>query len=183
MNHATAHNALLEPDPATDHILGAPTARVTILEYGDYCAPACAQAHRAIGILLREYGADIRFVYRHFPEVAMHPHAELAAEAAEAVGAQGRFWPFHDLLFEHQDHLKEKALREYADRVGADLMRYDHEMRDRVYLQRVQEFRLGAQQLGLRALPGFFVDGTLVDVSFGMHLLESAIARARLTKR
>ncbi len=177
MAHTPARDPLLQPDPATDHILGLPTARVTIIEYGDYAAPACAQAHGAIGILMREYAADIRLVYRHFPEVPVHPQAELAAEAAEAVGAQGHFWPFHDLLFAHQDHLKEKALRDYADRVGADLSRYDHEMRDRVYLQRVQENIQGGRHLGVRTLPCIYINGQLTDVSFGMQLLDAAVAR------
>jgi protein-disulfide isomerase len=172
------HDILLKADPATDHILGPLTAPVTLIEYGDFESPACREAHGAVKILLREHGKHLRLVYRHFPEVAVHPHAEAAAEASEALAAQGHFWPYSDLLFDNQEHLKEKALRQYAERVGADLIRYDHEMQGRIYLQRVQEHIAGAQRLGLRSMPAFFVNGVPVDVSFGLERLEPAIAQA-----
>jgi len=169
---------LLVPDPATDHILGPATAPVTLIAYGDFECPACKEAHGAVKILLREYGKRLRYVYRHFPDVEAHPHAEKAAEAAEAVGAQGHFWPYYDLLFENQEHLKEKSLRQYADQVGADLVRYDHEMQDRIYLQRVQENSAGARRLGVLAMPTFYLNGRLVDVSFGLEKLDAAISAA-----
>jgi protein-disulfide isomerase len=171
-------DSLLVPDPATDHILGPASATVTLIEYGDFECPTCKEAHGAVKILLREFGKRLRFVYRHFPDTEAHPHAEKAAEAAEAVGAQGHFWPFYDLLFENQDHLKEKSLRQYADQVGADLIRYDHEMQGRIYLQRVQENSAGARRLDILAMPTFFVNGQLVDVSFGLERLDTAIAAA-----
>jgi protein-disulfide isomerase len=126
--------------------------------------------------------ARVRFVFRHYPQ-SDHPHAERAAEAAEAAGAQRRFWPFHDTLFGHQSHLEDAHLRQYAARVGLDMERYDYEMRDRVYLQRVREHASGAEQLGIRTMPAFFVNGTLTDVSFGMRHLEEAIERALLAAR
>lgn len=172
------HDTLLKADPATDHVLGPIAAPVTLIEYGDFESPACREAHAAVGILLREHGQHLRLVYRHFPELVEHPHAEAAAEASEAMAAQGRFWPFCDLLFENQEHLKEKALRQYAERVGADLLRYDHEMQDRIYLQRVQEHIAGAHRLGIRSMPAFFVNGVPVDVSFGPERLEQAVVRA-----
>ena len=171
---------LLAADPATDHVLGPASARVTLIEYGDFACPACKEACGAVKILLRKYGRQLRFVYRHFPEVEIHPHAELAAEASEAVSAQGHFWPFHDLLFEHQENQKDKSLRQYADEVGTDLIRYDHEMRDRIYLQRVQEQSAGARRLGIQSMPTFFVNGQRVDVSFGWEFLDKAIAQAVL---
>ena len=106
------------------------------------------------------------------------PHAERAAEAAEAVAAQGHFWPYLELLLEHQNHLKESALRQYADRVGADLVRYDHEMQGRIYLQRVQEHIAGARHLGIRSMPALFVNGAMVDVSFGLERLDRAVTQA-----
>jgi protein-disulfide isomerase len=126
--------------------------------------------------------ARVRFVFRHYPQ-SDHPHAERAAEAAEAAGAQRRFWPFHDTLFGHQSHLEDAHLRQYAARVGLDMERYDYEMRDRVYLQRVREHASGAEQLGIRTMPAFFVNGTLTDVSFGMRHLEESNERALLAAR
>lgn len=86
-------NPLLTPDPATEHILGPVSAAVTIVEFGDFECPACRQAHPAVQFLLSHFGQRVRFVFRHFPLREVHPHAELAAEAAEAAGAQGKFWP------------------------------------------------------------------------------------------
>jgi protein-disulfide isomerase len=172
------HDPLLSADTATDHILGPASAAVTLIEYGDFESPVCGQAHTAVKILLREHGKRLRFVYRHFPEIPVHAHAEAAAEASEAVGAQGHFWPFHELLFANQAHLKEKSLRQYAEQVGADLIRYDHEMQARIYLQRVQENCAGARHLGIDAMPTFYVNGQLVDVSFGFEHLDKAVALA-----
>jgi protein-disulfide isomerase len=169
---------VLRPDNATDHIIGPLSAKVSIIEYGDFECRSCGQAHAAMKIMLKYFGHQVRFVFRHYPQVEAHPHAELAAEAAEAAGAQGYFWPFYDLLFEHQEHLKETELRQYAQQIGLDLERYDYETNDHVYLQRVQEHARGGRQLGIRATPTFYVNGTLTDVSFGLQHLEESVKRA-----
>jgi protein-disulfide isomerase len=171
-------NPLLVPDPATDHILGPADARVTLVEYGDFECPSCAQAFPAVKIVLDQFGRQVRFVFRHFPLREVHPHAELAAEAAEAAGAQGRFWPYHDLLFTHQHRLGEAHLRDHAQQAGLDMARFENEMRDHVYLQRVQEQMQVADQLRVRATPSFYLNGAFVDVSFGLTHLQQAIERA-----
>ncbi len=169
---------LLQADEAVDHILGPASAPVTLLEYGDFECPACAQAHPAVAILRAHFGRNLRFVFRHYPQREAHPHAELAAEAAEAAGAQGRFWAYHDLLFDNQQHLQDKHLAAYAARVGLDMARYQFEMKDRVYLQRVQEHLQSGKRLGLRGTPAFYVNGVYADVSFGLQHLHAAIDRA-----
>jgi len=171
-------NPLLVPDPATDHILGPADARVTLIEYGDFECPSCAQAAPAVKILHDHFGRQLRFVFRHFPLREVHPHAELAAEAAEAAGAQGKFWPFHDLLFAHQHKLGETHLRDHAQQLGLDMARFENEMRDHVYLQRVQEQMQVADQLRVRATPSFYLNGTFVDVSFGLAHLQQAVEQA-----
>lgn len=165
------------PDLATDHILGPESARATLIEYGDLEAPLCGQAHHVIQLLMREFPRELRVIYRHFPETGVHPHAELAAEASEAAGAQGQFWAYLDVLFEHQDHLKEKALRAYAEQIELDLEKFDYAMRERIYLQRVQEHCEGARQLGIRAMPSFFLNGHRVDITFGLHHLAEAVGK------
>src|SRR5262249_17788979 len=108
----------------------------------------------------------------------VHPHALVAAEAAEAAGAQHKFWQMHDMLFEHQLHLKEKDLRRYAETLELDLERFDYELRDEGYRQRVNEHIEGGRESGVRATPSFFVNGGIVDVSFGLqHLFEAVQAR------
>lgn len=169
---------LLIPDEATDHIRGPSSAPVTLIEYGDFECPACFQAHGALNIILTHFGAQLRFVFRHFPLREVHPHAELAAEAAEAAGAQGKFWPMHELLFMNSQHLKEKHLLDYARQVGLDLPRYQYEMNDHVYLQRVQEHMQVARHLGVRSTPAFYVNGVFSDVSFGLQHLHESIDKA-----
>ena len=178
---ATANiDPVVTPDEATDHITGPASAKVSIIEYGDFECPSCGQAHAAMKAILRHFSHKMRFVFRHYPQAQTHPHAQLAAEAAEAAGAQGCFWPFYDVLFEHQAHLRDKDLRQYAQQIGLDLERYDYEMNDHVYLQRVQEHARSGEQLGIRSMPAFYVNGTFTDVSFGLQHLEESIERALL---
>ena len=171
---------LAVPVNHSDHFTGSHSAKVTVVEYGDFECPSCAQAYPAVKIMLKHFGDKLRFVYRHFPQREVHPHAELAAEAAEAAGAQHKFWQMHDLLFENQLHLKANSLRQYAARVGLDLERYDYEMGDHVYLQRVQEHLDSGHRSVVRATPTFFVDGVVQDVSFGFQHLQTAIDAALL---
>jgi protein-disulfide isomerase len=178
MDPSSPLNDLAVPVNRSDHIVGSPTASVTLVEYGDFECPNCGQAYPAVKLLLRHFGKRMRFAFRHFPLREVHPHAELAAEAAEAAGAQDKFWPMHDLLFENQLHLKAKNLRRYAEAAQLDLARYDYEMSDQVYLQRVQEHIDGATSSRVRSTPTFFVNAALCDVSFGLEHLERAIEAA-----
>ena len=169
---------LTVPVNAADHILGAAHASVAVVEYGDFECPNCKQAAPAVKMLLEHFKGRIRFAFRNFPLEEVHPHALWAAEAAECAGAQERFWPMHDLLFDSQPHLKLPQLRTYADRLQLDMSRYDLEMDDHVYLQRVREHIQSGRESGVRATPTFFVDGKVKDVSFGMRSLFDAVEAA-----
>jgi protein-disulfide isomerase len=166
------------PVAPTDHTLGADHAPVTVVEYGDFECPNCKQAAPAVKLLLERFDQKVRFAYRHFPLVDVHPHAMAAAQAAECAGAQGKFWEMHDLLFAHQDHLKPKQLHGYAEQLGLDLASFTAEMDDEVYLQRVREHIQSGLQSGVRGTPGFFVNGTIHDVSFGIRSLFDAVEAA-----
>lgn len=163
---------------AVDHSTGPTRAAVWLLEYGDYESPACREAEPITRHLTEAYGGRLRFIYRHFPLVEDHPHAELAAEAAEAAAAQHRFWPMHHELFKHAPHLKPDALTRCAEAVGLDMQRFKAEMADRIYTQRVQEHRRSGESIGLRGSPSFFLNGRQVDVSFGLDHLESDVRAA-----
>ncbi|MBS0366116.1 MAG: thioredoxin domain-containing protein [Proteobacteria bacterium] len=179
---SNAHPAgtdLAQPVAATDHILGPEHAPVVLVEYGDYQCPTCKQAAPTVKLLLEHFTNRVRFVYRHFPLEQAHPFALSAAEAAECAGEQGRFWQMHDLLFEHQDRLMPKHLRSYAERIGLDLARYVAEMDDHVYLQRIREHQEGGRRSHVRGTPGFYVNGRIFDVSFGLRGLFDAVS-ARL---
>ena len=166
------------PVNATDHVLGAAHVAVSVVEYGDFECPNCKQAAPAVKMLLEHFKGRIRFAYRHFPLEEVHQHALSAAEAAECAGAQQRFWPMHALLFATQPHLKRPQLRSYAERLQLDMSRYDLEMDDDVYLQRVREHIGSGRDSGVRATPTFFVAGKIKDVSFGMRSLFDAVEAA-----
>ena len=178
MAQHTAPFTLAVPVNHSDHFLGSASAKVTVVEYGDFECPSCGQAYPAVNMLLKHFGRRVLFVFRHFPLREVHPHAELAAEAAEAAAAQQKFWPMHNLLFEHQLHLKPNSLRQYAEKAELDLERYDYEMRDHVYLQRVQEHIGSGNRSGVRATPAFYVNGVVQDTSFGFQPLQTAIDAA-----
>ena len=164
---------LAVPVAAVDHVLGPAGARVTVVEYGDFECPICKLAAPAVKLALNRFAGRMRYVFRHFPLEAVHPHALLAAEAAEAAGGQGKFWQMHDLLFDNQSHLKPNQLRNYVDKLELDLVRYDADMADELYRQRVREHIDGGSRSGVRATPAFFINGKIHDVSFGMqHLME-----------
>jgi protein-disulfide isomerase len=167
-----------------DHRQGHAEAALTLVEYGDYECPACIQAEPLTRHLAEVFGKQLRFIYRHFPLVEIHPHAELAAEAAEAAAAQGQFWAMHHLLYSssvlQSNHLKLPALTGYAQTIGLDMHRFNGEMADRIYTQRVQEHRRAAQHSGIKTTPAFFLNGAVVDVSFGIAHLETAVQAALL---
>lgn len=163
------------PLSAVDHVLGPEHAPVTVVEYGDFECPNCKQAAPAVKLLLERFAEQVRFAFRHYPLEEVHPHALLAALAAECAGAQGQFWPMYDLLFENQLHLKSNNLRSYAERLPIDMVRYTAEMDDQVYLQRIREHQRSARDSGVRGTPTFFINGRIHDVSFGMHSLFDAV--------
>lgn len=173
---------LAQPVVATDHVIGPDHAPVVIVEYGDFECPNCKQAAPAVKLLLQRFEERVRFVYRHFPLAEVHPHAMMAAQASECAGGQGKFWPMHDLLFAHQDHLKAKQIHGYAEQLGLDMARYTAEMDDEVYLQRVREHIDSGKRSGVRGTPGFYVNGAIQDVSFGIRGLFDA-TEAALHKR
>jgi protein-disulfide isomerase len=156
--------------------LGTRGCPVTLLEYGDFECPYCAMARPVLEGLVAEYPEDIRLVFRHFPVTTTHPHARIAAESAEAAGAQGQFWEMHDMLFTHQDRLAFEDLRRYAHALGLDLSRFDQEMVARVYQAEVQrDFRRGIQD-GVNGTPSIFINGLRYDGPRDRASILSAVA-------
>jgi protein-disulfide isomerase len=161
-----------------DHATGNLQAHVTLVEYGDYECPRCAQAESARRHLVDAFGDRMRFVFRHFPDAEAHPHAELAAEAAEAAAAQGKFWQMHELLFSQSQHMKVATIMRDAETLELDMTRFRAELDDHVYLQRVREHHAAGVRLGLRGTPCFFLNDVPVDVSFSLQNLEDSVRAA-----
>ena len=161
----------------SDHTLGGPHAAVNIVEYGDFECPNCKQAAPAVKLILAHFEGRVRLAWRHFPLEEVHPHALHAALAAEAAGAQGRFWPMHDLLFANQSQLELKQLRGYAERLELDMPRYDADMKAESCLQRVRKEIENGKKAGVRSTPTFLVNGDIQDVSFGLQALRDRVER------
>ena len=150
---------LLLPIQPDDHVQGPARARLTLVEYGDYECPSCGTLFVTIEQLHQQLADDIRIVFRHYPLSGVHPEAQLAAEAAEAAGAQGKFWEMHDLLFQNQSRLARKFLDEYATRLALDLNRFRKDLKARTFEGRVREdFKRGVAN-GVYGTPGLFVNG------------------------
>ena len=169
-------------DPDEDHIRGPADAPVTLVEYGDFECPYCGRAEPILRELLSERGADIRFVFRHLPLSDVHDHAQLAAEAAEAAGAQGRFWEMHDLLFDHQDALTARDLMGYANELGLDLDAFHADLKRHEHAARVARDIESAELSGVAGTPTFFINGQRHHGAYDIQTLKKAVgaARARL---
>jgi len=165
-------------DEHRDHIQGPATARVTLVQYGDYECPYCGEAYPIVKEVQARMGEKLRFVFRNFPISTSHPHAEQAAEAAEAADAQGRFWDMHDTLYEHQQRLRDEDLRSYAEQLGLDLERFDKEMAEHVHGDRVHEDFMSGVRSGVNGTPTFYVNGVRHDDSYDADTLLEALERA-----
>jgi protein-disulfide isomerase len=171
---------LTVPVTERDHSLGPSNAPVTLLEYGDFECPHCGRAHPIVQGIRRYMGEQMRFVYRHFPLVEAHPHAEDAAEAAEAAGAQGRFWEMYDILFRNQHALEDEDLVLYAARIGVDAQRVARELAAGTYARKVRDDFRGGIRSGVNGTPTFFINGYRFDgnwadtVEFIQALTEAA---------
>ena len=161
-----------------DHIQGPADAPVTLVEYGDYECPYCGAAYPIVKEVQARIGERLRFVFRNFPITTSHPHAERAAEAAEAAAAQGSFWRMHDVLYENQKRLGDEDLRTYAQQVGLDLDVFDRELAEHVHAARVQEDFMSGVRSGVNGTPTFYVNGARYDDSYDLDTLLGALEAA-----
>ena len=170
---------LVPPVGPDDHVAGPEDAPITLVEYGDFQCPSCGLAYPIVQTLQRELGDRLRLVFRNFPLRESHPQAQHAAEAAEAAGAQERFWEMHAQLFEHQRALDDAALVGYARDIGVDAERVAAELKAGTHAPRVREhFRSGVRS-GVNGTPTFFVNGARYDGQWFDEELFLADLRAR----
>ena len=165
---------LAAPINAADHVAGPREARVAVVEYGDFECPSCAQAAIAPRIVRERFEQDVCLVFRHYP-LQIHPHAMLAAEAAEAAAAQGRFWPMHDLLFRHELHLGRAQVLYCARGAGLDMRRFELELDAGTYRARVDADIASGRASHVMSTPALFVNGERCDVSFGLEHFEQRV--------
>ena len=161
-----------------DHVRGPATAPLTVLEYGDYECPYCGAAHPVLNEVQRIMGPRLRFAYRHFPLTQIHAHAYQAAEAAEAAGAQGRFWEMHDLLYVNQRRLTVPDLLAYAQALELDLERFAADLSEHRHAPKLREDFLSGVRSGVNGTPTLFINGVRYDRGYDLPTLLDSLRDA-----
>ena len=164
MSDDRSHSSLLVPPSTQDWIQGILSAKVVLVMYGDYQRPRSADVYKLIKAIKRElsaaFGEDyLCFIFRHFPQTQIYPHAQRAAQAAVAAAAQGKFWLMSDTLFDHQQRLENGYLVEYANDLGLDIPQFLKELSKQVHVDRINEDIEGGIESGVTTTPALFING------------------------
>lgn len=166
-----------------DHVQGDPDAPVTLVEYGDYQCPHCRLAYFVIKQLQERFHEQLRFVFRNFPLVQIHPYAETAAEAAEFADQQGLFWEMHDAIYENQDQLSIPLLFELGEQLGLSTEDLRRALESHEFLNKIREDFSGGVRSGVNGTPTFFINGERHDGSYAFEDLAAAIDERLLGER
>ncbi len=161
-----------------DHVQGEAAAPFTLVEYGDFECPYTRAALKTVEALQRNFGRELRFVFRHFPLAAKHPHALQAAEAAEAAAAQGQFWAMYAMLFAHQWELEYDDLLDYAGRIGLDRAQFGEALTTHRHFDRIRADVASGRRHGVTGTPTFFVNGQRLDGDDDVRSLSAALRHA-----
>jgi len=176
MAKATRKGETLTPEiNDRDHIQGSSTAAITLVEFGDFECPYSADAVDTIRVIERSFGPRLRFVFRHFP-LDKHAHAFGAAEAAEAAGAQGKFWEMYEWLFAHHATLAASQIERSVASLALDRERFNRDLSGHVYRSRVEADRHSGGESGVSGTPTFFINGVRYD---GEGNLDDVMAALR----
>ncbi|HEY3476359.1 MAG TPA: Na+/H+ antiporter NhaA [Anaerolineales bacterium] len=176
MELETVHR-LTMPVSERDHVKRSLDAPVVLVEYGDYECPHCQEVYPILRELKESMGDRVSYVYRHFPISRQHPNAQLAAEAAEAAAAQGKFWEMHHRLFTHQNELGFDDLLRHARAIGLDTDRFRRELEEHTYVDRVREDFMSGVRSGVNGTPTFYINGTRYDGAWDFESLLDAIEK------
>ena len=173
---------LSRPVGDNDHIQGSETAPVTLLMYGAYECPFCVEGNKIVKQIQAEFGENLRFAFRHFPLINIHPHAAAAAEVAEAAGEQNKFWEMHDKLFENYYRLDGVHLVRFAKSVGLDMKRFHRAITERIFAQKVREDLISGMESSVKGTPTYFINGVKHSGSGEFDVLVKAIENAAALK-
>lgn len=152
----------------SEHIKGNPEAQVTLIEYSDFQCPACGQFYPYIKEVIEEHGDNLRFEYRHFPLLSIHPYALKAAHVAEAAGQQGEFFAMHDMLFENQSTWSQSTnpdayFNQYAEEIGLDMGTFERHMNASVIDDKIKESFNDARSRGFTGTPTLLLNGNVME--------------------
>jgi protein-disulfide isomerase len=162
------------------YALGPATARVTIVEFGDFECHFCTKAMSDLHELRQQYPDDVRIVFMNYP-LPNHKNAQLAAEASLAAGEQGKFWEMHDLLLANPEGLSRENLDGYARTIGLDVKRFAQDLDTHVFAARVSKDKAMAEELGIEGTPTFFINGRRImgarPMEFWKQMVEQELGR------
>jgi len=169
---------LIPPVNDNDHIRGPKNAPIELVEYGDYQCPHCGAAHPVVISIEEAFSKNLRFIFRHFPLSEVHPFAQPAAMAAEAAGMQGNFWEMHDMIFENQSHLSERALIIFAETLKLNMHKFAIDFRSGQIVDKVEsDFESGIRS-GVNGTPSFFINGIKYNGIYDFRSMAEAIERS-----
>ena len=163
---------------AKDHSRGSPFAEITLVSYGDFASPACAQTYRTVKAIQKRLGTRLRYVFRSFPQPSQFPHSQEAAEAAECAAGQEKFWEMHDRIFEGGVPANDAQLSRHASAAGLDVIRFRREMTARLHAPRIHVVQEGGARSGVTRAPTFFINSVRHESSFGLSTLLAAVQAA-----
>lgn len=174
------HYSLFVPPLTQDHIQGVLSASVVLVMYGDYECFQSANAYRLIKAAQQQLSSsfeenDVCFIFRHFPQIQIHPHAQRAAEAAEAAAMQGQFWQMHEMLFIHQQALENGYLVEYANNLGLDIFQFLQDLSRRVHVDRINQDIESGHRSGVTTAPALFINRIRYTGRWSVEQLIAAI--------
>jgi Na+:H+ antiporter, NhaA family len=168
---------LTQPVGERDHVKRSLDAPVVLVEYGDYECPHCQEVYPILHELKERMGNRLAYIYRHFPISRQHPNAQLAAEAAEAAAAQGKFWEMHHRLFTHQNELGFDDLLRHASAIGLDAELFRRDLEEHTYADRVREDFISGVRSGVNGTPTFYINDTRYDGAWDFESLLEAIEK------
>jgi protein-disulfide isomerase len=166
---------LSAPLESLDHIDGPDAAELELVMYGDFQCPYCAAAHPIVARVRERLAGRLRYAFRHFPLVDIHPDARRAAEASEGAAAQGSFWPMYDRLYVARGHLGRDALLAYVEELGLDALRVGRELDSGMRAERVERDIASGRESGVTGTPAFFANGRLHAGAFDARSLLQAL--------
>lgn len=163
------------PVSSLDHIQGNQDAPLTLVEYGDYECPYCGMAYPIVKRLQEYFEDDLRFVFRNFPLIDVHPHAGIAAMTAEFASTKGKFWEMHDILYENQEQLEFEDLMNYAKFLNLPTNELKSSIENEEFSQKIQNDFIGGVKSGVNGTPTFFINEKRFNGSFEYENLLKAL--------
>ena len=172
--------AKVEVSEDDDPVKGVKNAPVTIIEFSDFQCPYCGRFFsETLPSIEQKYiqSGKVKMVYRDFP-LSFHPEAQPAAEAAECAKEQGKFWEFHDKIFENQQGMSAAAYKQWASEVGLNTAQFNSCVDSGKYRQEVQKDFAEGSSYGVSGTPSFFINGMMVSGAQPYQVFEQAIEAA-----